>query len=189
MINRVVLVGRLTKDPELRYTPNGVASTRFTVAVNRTFSNQQGDREADFINCVAWRKQAENLANFMRKGSLIGVEGRIQTGSYEGQDGKRVYTTDVVADSVQFLEPRNGGGAPASPQYGGQTYGNNQPSYGGGQPQQQFGGAMPGQGSFGGDAYQQNQSPVNQPNYTRVDEDPFANSKGPIEVSEDDLPF
>ncbi|MFF2178680.1 single-stranded DNA-binding protein [Lysinibacillus sp. NPDC058147] len=189
MINRVVLVGRLTKDPELRYTPNGVASTRFTVAVNRTFSNQQGDREADFISCVAWRKQAENLANFMRKGSLIGVEGRIQTGSYEGQDGKRVYTTDVVADSVQFLEPRNASGAPA-PQYGGQnTYGNNQPSYGGGQPQQQFGGAMPGQGSFGGDAYQQNQPPMNQPNYTRVDEDPFANSKGPIEVSEDDLPF
>lgn len=90
MINRVVLVGRLTKDPELRYTPNGIASTRFTVAVNRAFSNQQGEREADFISCVAWRKQAENLANFMRKGSLIGVEGRIQTGSYEGQDGKRV---------------------------------------------------------------------------------------------------
>lgn len=192
MINRVVLVGRLTKDPELRYTPNGIASTRFTVAVNRTFSNQQGEREADFISCVAWRKQAENLANFMRKGSLIGVEGRIQTGSYEGQDGKRVYTTDVVADSVQFLESRNASasGAPA-PQYSGQTYGNNQPSYGGGgQPQQSFSGSMPGQGSFGNDAaYQQNQPPMNQPNYTRVDEDPFANSKGPIEVSEDDLPF
>lgn len=90
MINRVVLVGRLTKDPELRYTPNGIASARFTVAVNRTFSNQQGEREADFINCQAWRKQAENLANYMKKGSLIGVEGRIQTGSYDGQDGKRV---------------------------------------------------------------------------------------------------
>lgn len=102
MINHVVLVGRLTKDPELRYTPSGVPMTRFTVAVNRAFSNQSGEREADFIGCIAWRKQAENLANFMRKGSLIGVEGRIQTGSYEGQDGKRVYTTDVVADSVQF---------------------------------------------------------------------------------------
>lgn len=90
MINRAVLVGRLTKDPELRYTPNGIASTRFTIAVNRTFSNQQGEREADFISCVAWRKQAENLANYMRKGNLIGVEGRIQTGSYEGQDRKRV---------------------------------------------------------------------------------------------------
>ena len=189
MINRVVLVGRLTKDPELRYTPSGIASTRFTVAVNRTFSNQQGEREADFISCVAWRKQAENLANFMRKGSLIGVEGRIQTGSYEGQDGKRVYTTDVVADSVQFLEPRSGGGAPASNQYGGQSYTANQASFGGGQPQQQFGGAAPMQGSYGGGSYQQNQPPMNQPNYTRVDEDPFANSKGPIEVSEDDLPF
>lgn len=107
MINRVVLVGRLTKDPELRYTPSGIPMTRFTVAVNRAFSNQSGEREADFISCVAWRKQAENLANFMKKGSLIGVDGRIQTGSFEGQDGKRVYTTDVVADSVQFLEPRN----------------------------------------------------------------------------------
>ena len=198
MINRVVVVGRLTKDPELRYTPNGIASTRFTVAVNRTFSNQQGEKEADFISCIAWRKQAENLANFMKKGSLIGVEGRIQTGSYEGQDGKRVYTTDIVADSVQFLEPRSGGGAPASNQDGGQSYANSQPSYGGGQPQQQFGGAAPQQqfggaapqqGSFGGGSYQQNQPPMNQPNYTRVDEDPFANSKGPVEVSEDDLPF
>ena len=103
MINRVVLVGRLTKDPELRYTPSGVPMARFTVAVNRTFSNQQGEREADFIGCIAWRKQAENLANFMKKGSLVGVEGRIQTGSYEGQDGKRVYTTDVVADCSTVL--------------------------------------------------------------------------------------
>jgi len=199
MINRAVLVGRLTKDPELRYTPNGIASTRFTIAVNRTFSNQQGEREADFISCVAWRKQAENLANYMRKGNLIGVEGRIQTGSYEGQDRKRVYTTDVVADSVQFLEPRNsnGGAAPAPQNNGGQTYGNNQPSYSGGQPQQQFGGSMPGQGSYGGGSYPNNQpnqtygppGGTSQPNYTRVDEDPFANSKGPIEVSEDDLPF
>lgn len=108
MINRVVLVGRLTKDPELRYTPSGVAMTRFTLAVNRTFTNQQGEKEADFINCLVWRKQAENAANYLSKGSLAGVEGRIQTGSYEGQDGKRVYTTDIVADSVQFLEPRNG---------------------------------------------------------------------------------
>lgn len=110
MINKVVLVGRLTKDPELRYTPNGVASCRFTVAVNRTFQNQQGEREADYISCQAWRKQAENLANYIKKGGLIGLEGKIQTGSYEGQDGKRVYTTDVVADSIQFLEPKNGTG-------------------------------------------------------------------------------
>ena len=107
MINRSVLVGRLTKDPDLRYTPNGVAVARFTLAVNRTFTGQSGEREADFINIQVWRKQAENAANYLKKGSLCGVEGRIQTGSYEGQDGKRVYTTEVVADSVQFLEPRN----------------------------------------------------------------------------------
>ncbi|QDQ03173.1 single-stranded DNA-binding protein [Lysinibacillus fusiformis] len=191
MINRTVLVGRLTKDPELCYTPNGIASCRFMVAVNRTFSNQQGEKEADFISCQAWRKQAENLANFMRKGNLIGVEGRIQTGSYEGQNGQRVYTTDVVADSVQFLEPRSNpqqqGGSQSQQSY------NNQPSYGSGQPQQQYSGqnAQYNQqhSQFKWPSQQQNQPPMNQPNYTRVDEDPFANSRGPIEVSEDDLPF
>jgi single-strand DNA-binding protein len=167
MINRVVLVGRLTKDPELRYTPSGVAMARFTLAVNRTFSNQQGEREADFINCVVWRKQAENTANYLKKGSLAGVEGRIQTGSYEGQDGKRVYTTDVVADSVQFLEPRSSSG---ERNQGGQSSGGN------------------GQQQSSTPSYQQNQ-PMNQQNYTRVDEDPFSNSSGPIEVSDDDLPF
>lgn len=107
MINRVVLVGRLTKDPELKYTQGGVAVCRFTLAVNRTFSNQSGEREADFINCVTWRKQAENTANFLRKGSLTGIEGRIQTSSFDGQDGKKVFMTEVVADSVQFLEPKS----------------------------------------------------------------------------------
>lgn len=106
MINRVVLVGRLTKDPDLKYTPSGVAVTTFTLAVNRVFSNQQGDREADFINCVIWRKPAENVVNFLKKGSLAGVEGRIQTRTYDGQDGKKVYVTEIIADSVQFLEPR-----------------------------------------------------------------------------------
>lgn len=99
MINNVILVGNLTKDPELRYTPSGVATVRFTVAVKRPF----GENETDFINCIAWRKTAENLANYQTKGSLVGVEGRIQTGSYEGQDGKRVYTTDVVAENIRFL--------------------------------------------------------------------------------------
>lgn len=106
MINRVVLVGRLTKDPELRYTPNGIAVTNFTLAVNRSFK-QDGEQQADFINCQVWRKQAENTANYLRKGSLAGVEGRIQTRSYDNQEGKRVYITEVVADSVQFLEPKN----------------------------------------------------------------------------------
>src|SRR5690625_438354 len=107
MLNRVVLDGRLTRDPDLRYTPNGVAVANFTLAVNRPFTNQQGDRDADFINCVAWRRQAENLANYMKKGSQIGVDGRLQSRSYEDQDGKRVYVTEVVSDSVQFLEPRS----------------------------------------------------------------------------------
>lgn len=108
MMNRVVLVGRLTKDPELKYTPNGVPVATFTLAVNRSFTNQQGEREADFINCVVWRRPAENVVNFLQKGSLAGVDGRIQTRSFEGQDGKRVFMTEVVAESVQFLEPKNG---------------------------------------------------------------------------------
>ena len=106
MINRVVLVGRLTRDPELRYTPNGVAVANFTLAVNRPFTNQEGNRDADFINCVVWRKPAENLANYMKKGNQIGVDGRIQTRTYDDKDGKKVYVTEVVADSVQFLESR-----------------------------------------------------------------------------------
>ena len=145
MINRTVLVGRLTKDPELKYTPSGVPMARFTLAVNRPFSNQQGEKEADFINCIAWRKQAENLSNFMKKGNMVGIEGRIQTGSFEGQDGKRVFTTDVIADSIQFLEARGGGNG--------------------------------------------SQNTQGQQNYTRTEQDPFANSKGPIEVNSDDLPF
>src|SRR5690625_7503359 len=107
MINRVVLVGRLTRDPDLRYTSSGIAVANFTIAVNRPFSNQQGEREADFINCVIWRKPAENLANYMSKGSLIGVDGRIQSRSYDGQDGIRVYVTEVVSDCVKFLESRS----------------------------------------------------------------------------------
>ncbi|WP_088816341.1 MULTISPECIES: single-stranded DNA-binding protein [Listeria] len=109
MMNRVLLVGRLTKDPELRYTPSGVAVCTFTLAVNRAFTNQQGEREADFINCVVWRRPAENVANFLKKGSLAGVDGRLQSRHYEGQDGKRVYVTEVVAESVQFLEPQGKG--------------------------------------------------------------------------------
>lgn len=107
MLNRVVLVGRLTRDPDLRYTPNGVAVANFTVAADRPFTNQAGNRDTDFINCVVWRRPAENLANYMRKGSLVGVDGRLQSRTYEDKDGKTVYVTEVVADSVQFLEPKN----------------------------------------------------------------------------------
>lgn len=110
MINNAVLVGRLTADPDLRYTPNGVATATFTLAVNRNFKNTNGEREADFINCVIWRKQAENLANFAKKGSLVGITGRVQTRNYENQQGQRVYVTEVVADQFQMLESRNQGG-------------------------------------------------------------------------------
>ncbi|MCR0868726.1 single-stranded DNA-binding protein [Staphylococcus aureus] len=107
MLNRTVLVGRLTKDPELRNTPNGVNVGTFTLAVNRTFTNAQGEREADFINVVVFKKQAENVKNYLSKGSLAGVDGRLQTRNYENKDGQRVFVTEVVADSVQFLEPKN----------------------------------------------------------------------------------
>ncbi|HDA1970265.1 TPA: single-stranded DNA-binding protein, partial [Staphylococcus aureus] len=104
---RVVLVGRLTKDPEYRTTPSGVSVATFTLAVNRTFTNAQGEREADFVNCVVFRRQADNVNNYLSKGSLAGVDGRLQSRNYENQEGRRVFVTEVVCDSVQFLEPKN----------------------------------------------------------------------------------
>ncbi|HAR0962843.1 TPA: single-stranded DNA-binding protein, partial [Enterococcus faecium] len=103
MINNVTLVGRLTKDPDLRYTASGTAVATFTLAVNRNFTNQNGNREADFINCVIWRKPAETMATLAKKGILIGVVGRIQTRTYDNQQGQRVYVTEVVADNFQLL--------------------------------------------------------------------------------------
>lgn len=105
-MNSICLVGRLTKNVELRYTPSNVAVATFTLAVNRTFKNENGDREADFINCVMWRQQAENLANWAKKGALIGVTGRIQTRNYDNQQGQRVYVTEVVAEQFQLLESK-----------------------------------------------------------------------------------
>lgn len=107
MINNVVLVGRLTKDPDLRYTSNGTGVATFTLAVNRNFTNQSGNREADFINCVIWRKSAESLASYAKKGTLLGVVGRIQTRKYENQQGQRIYVTEVVAENFQLLESRS----------------------------------------------------------------------------------
>ncbi|WP_226038283.1 single-stranded DNA-binding protein [Aquibacillus saliphilus] len=160
MLNRVVLVGRLTRDPDLRYTPNGVAVANFTLAVNRPFSNQQGEREADFINCVVWRRAAENLANFMNKGSLVGVDGRLQSRSFEGQDGKRVFVTEVVADTVQFLETKG------SSQGGGQASSGSQPNQ------------------------NQNRPNNNNNDYANQNEqDPFKDNGEPIDISDDDLPF
>ncbi|GAA3626508.1 single-stranded DNA-binding protein [Lactobacillus hamsteri] len=106
MINRTVLTGRLSRDPELRKTGSGISVATFTLAVDRQFTNAQGERGADFISCVIWRKAAENFANFTNKGSLVGVDGRIQTRSYDDKDGKRVYVTEVVVDNFSLLESR-----------------------------------------------------------------------------------
>lgn len=110
MINRAVLTGRLTRDPELKYTQSGNAVCSFTLAVDRQFRNQNGDREADFINCVIWRKSAENFSNFTHKGSMVGIDGRIQVRNYENQQGQRVCVTEVIVDNFALLESRNSQG-------------------------------------------------------------------------------
>lgn len=164
MINSTVLVGRMTKDAELRYTPNNQAVATFTLAVNRNFKNQNGEREADFINCVIWRQAAENLANWAKKGTLVGITGRIQTRNYENQQGQRVYVTEVVADNFQILESRTA-------REGGQSGNfNSAPS-----------------NDFGGNNTYQQSSQSQTPNFGR-DESPFGNSN-PMDISDDDLPF
>lgn len=170
MINRVVLVGRLTKDPEYRTTPSGVSVATFTLAVNRTFTNAQGEREADFINCVVFRKQAENVNNYLFKGSLAGVDGRIQSRSYENQEGRRIFVTEVVCDSVQFLEPKN-----QNKRHGQEGNNNNF---------QNFGGQQSGQNTS---SYQSNNN--NNSSNNNQSDNPFANANGPIDISDDDLPF
>lgn len=166
MINNVVLVGRMTRDAELRYTPSNQAVATFTLAVNRNFKNQNGEREADFINCVIWRQQAENLSNWAKKGTLIGVTGRIQTRNYENQQGQRVYVTEIVADDFQILESR----ATREGQSGG--FNNNNSSF---------------SGSSNGGGFSSQSSQSQTPNFGR-DESPFGNSN-PMDISDDDLPF
>lgn len=106
-MNKVLLVGRLTRDPELRTTPSGMAVTRFSIAVSQNFTNKNGERGADFINCSAWGRQADNIAKYCRKGTLVSAEGRIRTSSYDAQDGSKRYTTEVVCDTVNFLSSRS----------------------------------------------------------------------------------
>jgi len=113
-MNKVILIGNLTKDPELRYTPNGVAVATFTVAVNRPRTNQAGEKETDFINVVAWQKLADLCASYLRKGKQAAIEGRMQTRSYDNKEGKRIFVTEVVAENVQFL----GGGKHSEGQSG-----------------------------------------------------------------------
>ena len=126
MINRIVLVGRLTKDPELVTTSSGVNIVDFTLAVNRPYTNAKGEQEADFINCVAFRKQAENINKYLSKGSLTGVDGRIQSRSYKDKDGKNVYVTEVLCDSVRFLDTKQSNNQ--SKQQKGQAKSGNNPS-------------------------------------------------------------
>ena len=102
-MNKAIIIGRLTRDPEMRTTGSGINSTSFTVAVSRSYANQNGERETDFINCVAWRKQAENISKYCTKGTQVAVEGRIQTRSYDAQDGTKRYVTEIIADNVTFL--------------------------------------------------------------------------------------
>lgn len=174
MLNRVVLIGRLTADPELRYTQSGVAVTRFSIAVNRNYTNQQGEREVDFINIVAWRGTAETCANYLKKGRLVGVDGRLQISVYENQEGRKVRNAEVIAESVQFLESnrsREGSGSDfGESSYGGNTGGNFGGNYGGGN------------NNFGG-GWNNNSS-----NQGRRD-NPFEDDGKPIDLSDDDLPF
>jgi len=109
MLNRVVLIGRLTKDPELRYSPSGVAVTNFTLAIDRKFKNAQGEKEADFIPCVAFKQLGELAANYLAKGKQCSVDGRMQTRNYNNKDGLKVYVTEVICEDIHFLSPKDGG--------------------------------------------------------------------------------
>lgn len=161
MLNRVVLIGRLTRDPELRYTPQGVAVTQFTLAVDRSFSGGEGrEREADFIPIVTWRQLAETCANYLKKGRLTAVEGRIQVRNYENNEGKRVYVTEIIADNVRFLESGNR-------ESGSGNAGDNSRSA---------------NGSRGGQSSQGSRAGGNS-------SDSFFGDGTPITISDDDLPF
>lgn len=161
MLNRVVLVGRLTRDPELRVSQSNVAVANFNLAVNRPFTDKNGERGADFINCVVFRKPAENLQKYVSKGSLVGIDGRIQTRNYENKEGQRVYVTEVVCDSVQYLDTKGSNNDTESNPQGSNS--NNH--------QQQSGASNVSHGS------------------QKNDENPFANSKGSVDIQDDDLPF
>ena len=166
-MNKVILIGRLARDPEMRTTPSGVATTSFTIAVQRNYANAQGDREADFINCVAWRKQAENIAKYCTKGSQVSVEGRIQTRNYDAQDGTKRYVTEVIADNVSFLGGRSTSSESSS--YAANNY-NNVSNTNDSMSSNNFGGS-------------------NDIVTTNLSEDPYANMGSEVALSDDDLPF
>lgn len=167
MLNRAILTGRLTRDPELRYTTSGTAVVQATIAVDRQFKNQQGEREADFINLVIWRKAAENFANFTHKGSLVGIDGRIQTRTYENKQGQRVYATEINVDSFSLLEPRQDNNQQSNNNYSSQAPSNNARN------------ATP-------NSPQQNQNARS--NYGNQNND-FGNGGQSIDLADDELPF
>lgn len=174
MINNVVLVGRLTKDIDLKYTASGTAVGTFNIAVNRNFTDQSGEKKSDFINCVIWRKSAENMANFTRKGSLVGITGRIQTRNYDNQQGQRVYVTEVVADSFTLLEPKQ----TTEQRPLENTYQNQAPPQ---QNQQESSGPM--------DASKTGNYKYNSFDQFNNTPDPFSGNGDSIDISDDDLPF
>ena len=174
-MNTVQLIGRITKDIDLKFTASGTAVGNFTLAVNRSFTNQQGEREADFIRCVIWRKSAENLANFTHKGSLIGVEGWIQTRSYDDNNGQRQYITEVVVTNFHLLEKKEDSQAGQQTNRGGQQYNQNRQQ----QPQQ-------------GQQYQyasQAQQGEMLNWYNQPQQDLYMNEGRQVDINQDDLPF
>ncbi len=162
-MNKVFLIGRLTRDPELRYTGSNIPVATFSLAVNRTFANQSGEREADFINIVVWRKQAENVKNYLSQGSQVAIDGRIQTRSYDDQEGKKRYVTEVVADNVEFLGTKSSN----------QNNNNNNHNENSEPTPYDFANEQQ-------DSMQQT---------TNIDSNPFADFGSSIEISDDELPF
>jgi len=161
-MNKVFLIGRLTRDPELRYTGNNTPVATFSIAVNRDFQNQQGEREADFFNIIVWRKPAENVKNYLSQGSQVAIDGRLQTRSYDDQNGQKRYVTEVVANNVEFLGSKN-----SSSNTGDEKASSKKKS-------------EPTPYDFGD---------AEEPKGTDVDSNPFADFGSSIEISDDELPF
>ncbi len=163
-MNKVFLIGRLTRDPELRYTGSNVPVASFSLAVNRNYTNQAGEREADFINIVVWRKQAENVKNYLSQGSQVAIDGRIQTRSYDGEDGKKRYVTEVIADNVEFLGTKASNSNQSFTPNQNDSIADNKTPY-----------------DFA--------DKTSASSGTNVDSNPFADFGSSIEISDDELPF
>ena len=173
-MNKVILIGRLTRDPELRYTGSNTPVATFSLAVNRSFTNQNGEREADFINCVVWRKLAETVKNYLSQGSQVAVEGRIQTRNYDDQNGQRRYVTEVVVENIDFVgTKRDNSQATQQPSFNSQSVPssfNNQPSTNDATTPYDF-------------------SATSAPTGTNVSSDPYTEFGSNIEINDDELPF